>query len=231
MHIVIILSILVVFCILWGKKQTKIKHNELLKAFEEHIQKLSSELPKFNCTPCLKCKGTTFTIVKITPSGRFINVQCDCCEEKTRFGSLPKTDLTRIVAWWESTLKQQKDLDKLAVTENHSVSFSLNPEQPDLGNPSVSKQTIPKFEVYYPTESDLGSEQFVFFQKLERDLDQGIYYDVDNNVGYLYVYLHKLLSSWDQIGFDALRETLIDISKLYRKEEAFSNHCFNMSFD
>lgn len=233
MFIIVILLVLIIWIVHYQKSLTK-KRDALLtskrKRFEEHGKKVLPYLSQYDCSPCSTCGETTFSILNISPAGRSIRVKCEHCEEKTRFKSPPKADLGEVTDWWESTLRQKKELDNIAINEEHSVIFSLNTESPSSKTSSASRQ-IPKFDENYPMESDLDSEQFIFFQKLERDLDQGIHCDVDNNVGYLYVYLNKLLSSWDQIGLDVLRKKLIDISKLYCEEKAFSNYCLNTSLD
>jgi len=232
MLIIVILLALIAWVVLY-QKNLKNKKDELLlkrKKLEDHGKKLLPHLSKYDYHPCSICGKKTFSILNISPAGRSMYVKCEYCEEKTHFKSLPKSDLEKVLRWWESTLKQKEELNRTAVYEEFFVVFSFDSECQNSKNHSTSRQ-IPEFKTYYSSESDLNSEQFVFFKKLERNLDQEIYCDVDNNISYLFVYLKNLLSKWDQISLDALRKKLIRISKLYHKEKSFSDYCLHLSLD
>jgi len=90
---------------------------------------------------------------------------------------------------------------------------------------------VPEFCQYFPNEEMMGEEQKAFYKRLESSLKRGEYVDVEGNVSYVFVYLYKLLSKWDQYGFEELSEYLIYISELYKGEEKLSSYCLLWAYD
>src|SRR5271157_2295739 len=90
---------------------------------------------------------------------------------------------------------------------------------------------VPEFDGYFPSVGDMDSEQLSFYKKLESRLNRGEYLDIEGNMGYVFVYLYKLLSKWNKKGFENLSEYLIHISELYKSEEKLSFYCLYWAYD
>lgn len=90
---------------------------------------------------------------------------------------------------------------------------------------------IPEFFTSFPSEERMDTEQLAFYKKVESSLNNGEYIDIQGNVSYVFVYLYKLLSKWNQRGFDELSEFLIYISEIYKNEEPISSYCLFWAYD
>lgn len=84
---------------------------------------------------------------------------------------------------------------------------------------------IPKFSGYYPSEGEMDSKQRKFYRHVEESLSKGKYINIEGNIGYIFVYLYKLLRKWKSKGFENLSEYLIYISELYSHESKLSWYC------
>ena len=63
---------------------------------------------------------------------------------------------------------------------------------------------VPEFGGYFPSEKDMDAQQKAFYRKVEKSLDHGDFIDIDSNIGYVFVYLYKLLAKWNAKGFESL---------------------------
>lgn len=90
---------------------------------------------------------------------------------------------------------------------------------------------VPEFGGYFPSEEDMDAQQKAFYRKVEKSLDHGDFIDIDSNIGYVFVYLYKLLAKWNTKGFESLSEFLIYISELYKHEEKLSSYCLFWAYD
>ena len=90
---------------------------------------------------------------------------------------------------------------------------------------------VPKFGGYFPSEENMDAQQKSFYKKVEKSLNAGDCINIDGNIGYVFVYLYKLLSKWNSKGFESLSEFLIYISELYKNEEKLSNYCLFWAYD
>src|SRR6266705_4411460 len=90
---------------------------------------------------------------------------------------------------------------------------------------------VPEFRGYYPSEEDMGNEQLCFYKALEEALNQGKHLDVQGNIGYVFVYLYKLLGNWNKAGFEDLYQYLIYVSELYTAEKKLSDYCKFWAYD
>jgi len=91
--------------------------------------------------------------------------------------------------------------------------------------------SVPEFNGYFPSESDMDSTQHSFYMVLEPKLKKGEYLDIEGNIGYVFVFLYKLLAKWKDKGFENLYEYLIFLSELYIKEEKLSSYCLFWAHD
>ena len=90
---------------------------------------------------------------------------------------------------------------------------------------------VPKFNRYYPSQDDMDRHQLSFYKMVESNLNRGSYIDVDGNIGYVFVFLYKLITQWNKKGFDWLSEFLIHLSEIYKHEEKLSDYCLYWAFD
>ena len=91
---------------------------------------------------------------------------------------------------------------------------------------------VPKFNPgYFPSQADMNRHQLSFYKKMESSLDKGNYIDVDGNIGYVFVFLYKLLERWNEDGFDYLYEYLIYLSEIYKHEKKISYYCLHWASD
>lgn len=91
--------------------------------------------------------------------------------------------------------------------------------------------TVPPFNQFFPSEDNLDSKQIVFFHHLEKKLKKGEFVDVRGQISYIFIYLYKLLDSWNQKGFERLHEHLIYISEIYVHEKKLSDYCRYWAYD
>ncbi len=89
----------------------------------------------------------------------------------------------------------------------------------------------PDFRGYYPSEEDMDSQQRAFYKEVENSLDKGIFIDVDGSIGYVFVYLYKLLNKWNTRGFENLSEFLLYLSELYQHEKKLFDYCLFWAYD
>ena len=90
---------------------------------------------------------------------------------------------------------------------------------------------VPKFNTYYPSQDDMDHYQLSFYKVVESNLNKGNYVDVDGNISYIFVFIYKLISRWDEDEFDQLSEFLIYLSEIYKHEEKLSDYCLYWAFD
>lgn len=90
---------------------------------------------------------------------------------------------------------------------------------------------IPEFSGYFLSEEHMDAQQKAFYKKVEKHLNSGDFIDIDGNVGYVYVYLYKLINKWDSKGFESLSKFLIYTSEMYKHEEKLSNACLFWAYD
>ncbi|MBN2877676.1 MAG: hypothetical protein JXL85_08510 [Bacilli bacterium] len=77
----------------------------------------------------------------------------------------------------------------------------------------------------------MDSNQLAFYKQLEWHLDRGEYLDIEHNIGYVFVYLYKLLNHWDKKGFEYVSTFLIYISELYTDDEKLVQYCLHWAHD
>lgn len=90
---------------------------------------------------------------------------------------------------------------------------------------------VPCFFHYFPDESMMNKEQKHFYKYLEAQLCLGVYPSVESNIGYLFVYVYKLLKDWPQKGFENLYIQLLDLAEAYYIERKFASYCKFWSYD
>jgi hypothetical protein len=90
---------------------------------------------------------------------------------------------------------------------------------------STNSNFVPEFCVYSPSTEDMDRHQFAFYKQLEHRLNNGEYLDIQGNMSYVFIYLYKLISLWDDIGLNDVRQQLIHISELYKSEEKLTLYC------
>ncbi|MFA6218144.1 MAG: hypothetical protein WDL87_10895 [Candidatus Omnitrophota bacterium] len=91
--------------------------------------------------------------------------------------------------------------------------------------------TVPEFGGYFPSENNMDREQLSFYKTVEESLQKGQFIDVQGNIGYVFVYLYKLLGDWNEKGFESLYEYLLYISELYVAEKKLSDYCKFWAYD
>ncbi|MEI1279652.1 hypothetical protein V6Z05_15085 [Leptospira venezuelensis] len=91
--------------------------------------------------------------------------------------------------------------------------------------------SVPKFNIYFPSEDAMDNEQAEFYKIIEASLKKGEFVDIEGNISYVFVYLYKLLSKWDKTGFDSLSEFLIYLSEIYIHEKKLSEYCLFWAYD
>lgn len=90
---------------------------------------------------------------------------------------------------------------------------------------------IPKFNQYYPNESLMSKDQKDFYKYIESQLCSGLYPSVESNISYLFVYVYKLLNSWEKISFENLYTRLLNLAEGYYTEPKFAAYCKLWSYD
>ena len=90
---------------------------------------------------------------------------------------------------------------------------------------------VPKFKVYYPSQNDMDCHQLSFYEVVESNLKKGKFVDVEGNISYVFVFIYKLLSRWNEDGFDSLFEILIYLSEMYKHEGKLSDYCLYWACD
>ncbi len=90
--------------------------------------------------------------------------------------------------------------------------------------------TVPLLEGYFPSYSEMNSQQKAFYKKLAKSLNKDISIDIEGNIGYVYVYLYKLISKVDEYGYVGLYDRLMKLSKLC-KEEKLKTSCQYWAYD
>ena len=91
--------------------------------------------------------------------------------------------------------------------------------------------TVPEFDGYFPSENDMNREQLSFYKTAEESLRKGHFIDVQGNVGYVFVYLYKLLGDWNRKSFESLYEYLLYLAELYFAEKKLSDYCKFWAYD
>jgi hypothetical protein len=91
--------------------------------------------------------------------------------------------------------------------------------------------TIPEFNGYFPSEAGMNNEQQAFYQRVQRSLKKGDFIDVKGNIGYVFVYLYKILNQHKTRGFNNLFEFFIYISEIYLYEKKLSDYCKCWAYD
>ena len=64
---------------------------------KELRNKLLSYLYIYQCVPCSRCNETEFQITELSPSGRSMQVECTCCNKKTRFKAQPGSNTSAVM--------------------------------------------------------------------------------------------------------------------------------------
>jgi len=104
-----------------------------------------------------------------------------------------------------------------------------------INKPSIEKYKpkgdVPELTGYYPSLELMTDAQKTFYKKVELGLKKGNFVDVGGNIGYVYVYLYKLISQWNKKGFERLYEHLTYLSELYINEKKLSKACLHWSYD
>ncbi len=90
---------------------------------------------------------------------------------------------------------------------------------------------VPEFNGYFPSENDMDREQLSFYKTVEESLQKGQFIDVKGNIGYVFVYLYKLVGDWNKKGFESLYEYLLYMSELYVTEKKISDYCKLWAYD
>ncbi len=85
--------------------------------------------------------------------------------------------------------------------------------------------------MYFPSQDDMDHDQLSFYKVVESNLNKGNYIDVDGNISYVFAFIYKLLSRWNEDGFDRLSEFLIYLSEIYKHEEKLSKYCLHWAYD
>jgi hypothetical protein len=85
--------------------------------------------------------------------------------------------------------------------------------------------------MYYPTEDSMDSKQAAFYKAVEASLRRGEHIDIEGQIGYVFVYLYKLLSNWNKQGFESLSEFLIYLSEIYKYEDKLYFYCLHWAHD
>lgn len=92
-------------------------------------------------------------------------------------------------------------------------------------------EVVPEFNTYYPSKDVMNKTQLSFYRNVESKLNNGLYIDVEGNISYIFVYLYKLLSKWNENGYENLTQFLIYISELYKHEKKLSDYCLFWAYD
>ncbi len=77
----------------------------------------------------------------------------------------------------------------------------------------------------------MNKAQRAFYKSLVESLNQGDYLDVEGNFSYVFLYLYKILSNMNKIGYENLYEFLMHISEIYSHETYLSNYCISWAYD
>lgn len=85
--------------------------------------------------------------------------------------------------------------------------------------------SIPKLDKYSQTEDRMNLKQRKFYSEVETNLLRGDFFDVGDNIGYVFTYLYKILASYEIFGVHSVYENLIHISELYSQQEKLKNYC------
>lgn len=84
---------------------------------------------------------------------------------------------------------------------------------------------------YFPSEQILNDEQKKFYKEVELSLKNLKYIDIGGNIGYVFIYLYKLIDCWNKAGYEKVFEDLVYISEMYKKEEALSSYALAWAHD
>ena len=79
--------------------------------------------------------------------------------------------------------------------------------------------------LFFPAFSSMDKEQKAFYKIVESSLEESRYIELDGNISYAFCYLYKLVSNFENVGYEMLYEYLIYFSYLYRKEKKLSDYC------
>ncbi|AHX59336.1 hypothetical protein B224_0071 [Aeromonas media WS] len=90
---------------------------------------------------------------------------------------------------------------------------------------------VPPLNRYLLSESDLSKSESLFLIHLESNINNGVFIDVEGNVGYLFLYAYKLIKRWRKLGLYTLRKHLQYLSELYYMEDKFYKQCIKWSHD
>lgn len=94
-----------------------------------------------------------------------------------------------------------------------------------------TKSSISALNSCFLSVDGMNSEQRSYYKDVELSLNNAEYFEVGGNVGYVFVYIYDLISQWDRIGFECLRERLSHLAELYIKEKSISDYCNHWSND
>ncbi|MCW7494701.1 hypothetical protein ND861_18575 [Leptospira sp. 2 VSF19] len=77
----------------------------------------------------------------------------------------------------------------------------------------------------------MNAEQSEFYKRVEQSLIKGEYIDIAGNISYVFLFLYKLISRWNKLGFENLSEYLIYLSEIYAHENKLSEYCLLWAHD
>lgn len=142
-------------------------------------------------------------------------------------------DVDRAQEWYTKAEEHEKEGEQCDFGNWHMEAQGLTQNKFIVEFPSVSinSMLVPEFCGYYQSTDDMDRHQLAFYKQLEHRLNNGEYLDVHGNITYIFVYLYKLISLWDDIGLNNLRQHLIHISELYKLEEKISLYCLSWAND
>jgi len=91
--------------------------------------------------------------------------------------------------------------------------------------------SVPPFKSFYPSESELNSEQKEFFRGLKSNIERRIYPPVEGQISYLFILAYDLLAKVCKAGYESLYDKLLDLAEAYNTEEVFAIYCRQWSYD
>lgn len=85
--------------------------------------------------------------------------------------------------------------------------------------------SIPKLDMYSPTEDRMNLKQRQFYGEAEKKLLKGEYVEVGNNIGYVFTYLYKVLARYEKYGAHSVYDNLMHISEMYSQQDKIKKYC------
>ncbi len=89
--------------------------------------------------------------------------------------------------------------------------------------PSVRVQaSVPTFKMYYPTISEMDSEQRRFYFHWKSEIERGVAIDVGDNVSYVFCYCYEVLAKNDM---NDIYSKMHEVASAYSSRKHLSDYC------